>query len=238
MENQNKYLLLARRARAEDNAEDAAKYYDMVRTEDPDNAEAKFFYSYYRMFSDTKGHAYGNFVSLCNGVAHTIEMVMASDDSDEDKKSFIEIVFICIREAMLSAWRADLDIHGGNLTGLHSTYFETIKTIAEMHANSYGENEYFMAEVYDAQSNLLHIPSKLYDLADEIETKYPSNSELMETAVKIWKKGIDLHQEYQYFPWDEKEKSRNADVAKYAAKIRKYEQTYVTPKKAGCIKFV
>ena len=38
--------------------EEYKKYYDMVRTEDPDNVEAKFFYSYYRMFSDTQGHAY------------------------------------------------------------------------------------------------------------------------------------------------------------------------------------
>ena len=48
MEAQNKYLVLARRAREEGNAEDARRYYDILRTEDPDNAEAKFFYSYYR----------------------------------------------------------------------------------------------------------------------------------------------------------------------------------------------
>ena len=43
----SKYLKLARTAREEDNSEDAKRYYDMVRTEDPENGEAKFFYAYY-----------------------------------------------------------------------------------------------------------------------------------------------------------------------------------------------
>ena len=37
MENTEKYLTLARRAREDDNVEDARKFYDMVRTENPDD---------------------------------------------------------------------------------------------------------------------------------------------------------------------------------------------------------
>ena len=45
MEN-NKYLILARQARAEGNSEDAKTYYNKVREENPEDGEAKFFYAF------------------------------------------------------------------------------------------------------------------------------------------------------------------------------------------------
>ncbi len=111
--NQNKYLLLARRAIEEVNAEDSAKYYDMVRAEDPDNAEAIFFCSYYRIFNDTTDNAYENFLSLCNRVSRTIEGVMKSCDNDEERKTLINSILGCIVEACSFAVSENTDISGG-----------------------------------------------------------------------------------------------------------------------------
>ncbi len=46
-----KNLKLARTARAENNSDDAKRFYDLVRIEEPDNCEAKFFYAYYNLMS-------------------------------------------------------------------------------------------------------------------------------------------------------------------------------------------
>lgn len=44
----NNYYTLARRARDNNNAPDAAKYYDLIRAENPDDWEASFFSVYYQ----------------------------------------------------------------------------------------------------------------------------------------------------------------------------------------------
>ncbi len=41
-----KYLKLARQARRENNAEDAKRFYDIIRVENPDDGEAKYFYTF------------------------------------------------------------------------------------------------------------------------------------------------------------------------------------------------
>ena len=45
----NKLLILATRARKEDNTEDAKKYYEMAMIEDPNNWESAFYAAYYRL---------------------------------------------------------------------------------------------------------------------------------------------------------------------------------------------
>lgn len=62
MNERNKYLKPARTAREEDNTEDAKKYYDMVRTDDPENGEAKFFYAYYSLYEGKNGEIPQNFL--------------------------------------------------------------------------------------------------------------------------------------------------------------------------------
>ena len=141
MENQNKYLLLARRAREEDNAEDAKKYYDMVRTEDPDNAEAKFYYSYYRMFSDTQGHAYSNYVDFCKGVKPTISMVIASDDTDSEKKAFLKTMLNCLEDTYSAASSANRNIGGSHSIDIRMLYNDTKETIVSKFLSKYGEDD-------------------------------------------------------------------------------------------------
>ena len=59
-----KYLKLARTARDENNGEDAKKFYDMVRVEDPENGEAKFFYQYYSLYEGKNIEIANRFIKL------------------------------------------------------------------------------------------------------------------------------------------------------------------------------
>ena len=99
MAEQNNYLLLARQARAENNAEDARKYYDMVRTDDPGNPEAKFYYTYYRLLDGKKGEAFNQFVNLGNSLAPTVKLINEYDYSKEDKELLLKDIIACVKSA-------------------------------------------------------------------------------------------------------------------------------------------
>ena len=71
-----------------------------------------------------------------------------------------------------------------------------------------------------------------YTLGDLIETKYSNNEELMNKAVAYWKSSIDIQQKNYKTPIA---KQYNEYPEKYAEKIKKYDPTYVMPKKAGCM---
>lgn len=244
METQNKYLLLARRAREEDNAEDASKYYDMVRTENSENVEAKFFYSYYRMFSDTQGHAYSNFVNFCKGIKSTISMVIASDDSEADKKAFLLTIIECLGVAHKSAVSANSNIGGQNGASIRTTYRETNTEMFSVIMKHYGNDvdmllAYYEFREFEAECNsFTHGHMMKYNLGDEIESKYASEPRLIEFAVKVWKKNIAVQQHAWGTP---AAKECSGYPEKYAEKIKKYDPSYQMPAKTqsqiGCIKF-
>ena len=243
MENQNKYLLLARRAREEDNAEDAKKYYDMVRTEDPDNVEAKFFYSYYRMFSDTQGHAYNNYINFCKGIKSTVSMVMDSNDSEAEKKTFLLTIINCLEETRASAHSANKNIGGNNGSSITSTYRTTMSELFSAIMSKYGNDVdillvYYEFKEFETRFDFMHSHMLKYKLGDEIESKYSSEPKLMEFALKVWKDNI-AKQQYEWGTSAAKECPGYPE--KYAEKIKKYDPDYqmpaVTRSQVGCIQF-
>ncbi len=232
MENQNKYLLLARRAREEDNAEDAKKYYDIVRTEDPDNAEAKFFYSYYHMYSGKVGDAVHNYLSLCKGIDSTLKMIVASESTAEEKKAFIKAILNCTMKAYDTAESAYYKVNTGSIVEIRSAYDKAVKTTIGTYTDNFGEDE----ELFETNINikLSKLVTSVYDtpfynLGDEIESKYSSNPELMAKAIDIWKTGIDKGRKMIYIADPSGKAKRDENIAKYGAKIQKYDPTYVVP---------
>lgn len=244
MENQNKYLLLARRAREEDNAEDARKYYDMVRTEDPDNVEAKFFYSYYRMFSDTQGHAFSNFVNFCKGIKSTVAMVIGSADSEAEKKAFLLTIINCLKVAYDSAISANNNIGGSNGREIVSTYHAANTEMYPAILAKYGNDTDFLLAYYEfkvfeiERINYMHSHMLKYELGDEIESKYSSEPKLMAFALEMWK---DIIAKQQYAWGTPQAQECPGYPEKYAEKIKKYDPDYqmpaVTRSQVGCIQF-
>ena len=90
---ENKYLTLARQARAEENTEDAKTYYNKVREEDPTNGEAKYFYAYYALYEGKNIEIPKRFANLCTTVSAAVKLVKESSLSKEEQlKSIDEIV--------------------------------------------------------------------------------------------------------------------------------------------------
>lgn len=238
MADTEKYLKLARLAREEENAEDARKYYDMVRTEDPENAEAKFFYSYYRIMDGTKGEAYNNFVSLCNSISSTLSLLSVSNESDAEKKALLRAMVAYLWEALDVAASAELSVHGpDNNVKIHRTCIAAAESIVAWCEKEYGNDSDALPVKY------LHLKNKAthgmsdyrknaeaaYALGDEIEGAYSSDPALMEIAVDSWKYAIATQLEYRAYFRDK------ARPQRYAEKIQKYNPGYQLPAKSGCM---
>lgn len=204
-----KYLKLARTARAESNTEDAKRYYDMVRTDDPENGEAKFFFAFYALYEGKNGEIPKRFSNLCAGLKSSIELVKDSDSDESEKINTIgEILDAFIPEA----WSLNRYMNNKNReTKVGDSY----------------------VKVFDA-SQISSVCKKglatLKDIGDFIASIYSTSPEGMNLAVKAWKEYVSLAQKwYAYAP--------KGDAEIYAAKIQKVDPSYEMPKKAGCISF-
>ncbi len=111
-----KYLTLARRAKSENNSEDAKKYYDMVRTEDPENKEARFFYPYYRLWEATKGEWYRAYIDFCNAGINLIKSLRNED------AALVPELFDAVKTLPASASKVQMDLFK---TGANQTQYNT-----------------------------------------------------------------------------------------------------------------
>lgn len=71
----------------------------------------------------------------------------------------------------------------------------------------------------------------LYAAGNAIEAAYAPDTESMKLAVRLWKDGVKLHQQFYSYTYS------GNKAEDYVAKIQTVEPDYVMPKKAGCISF-
>ena len=204
-----KYLRLARTARAESNTEDAKRYYDMVRTDDPENGEAKFFFAFYALYEGKNGEIPKRFSNLCVGLKSSIKLVKDSDSDESEKLSTIgEILDAFIPES----WSLNRYMNNKN------------------RETKVGDSYVRVFEASQISSVCKEGLATLKDIGDFISSIYSTSPEGMNLAVKAWKEYVSLAQKwYAYAP--------KGDAEIYAAKIQKVDPSYEMPKKAGCISF-
>ncbi len=208
MEN-NKYLILARQARAEDNSEDAKTYYNKVREENPEDGEAKFFYTYYALYEGTVGEIPHRFGNVCQAISSSIKMVKNSNAPvAEQYKIITELANAFIPMTWSLNRYMNLKNRETKIGDSYVKVFETSTISASCKRGMFA----------------------LRDLGDEIESIYDGDDGAMAIAVAAWKEYVSLAQKwYAYAPKGE------AEV--YAEKIKKVDPSYEMPKKAGCISF-
>lgn len=205
----SKYLKLARTAREEENAEDAKKYYDMVRTDEPENGEAKFFYAYYSLYEGKNGEIPKRFSNLCGGLQSSIKMVQESNYGDEEKMAVLNAIFDSF---IPTAWSMNRYMNQKN----HET------KVGDSYVKVFANSQITSVSKEGMQA--------LKELGDYAESLFNASPEGMALAVKAWKEYVVLAQ--KWYAWAPK-----GDAEAYAAKIQKIEPSYEPPKKAGCISF-
>lgn len=82
---ENKFLKAARTARKENNVDDAKRYYETVKMDDPNNAEAKFFYEIYRLWASKQGEWHNIFISLRQVTPASIRLLSESEMPSSEK---------------------------------------------------------------------------------------------------------------------------------------------------------
>ena len=207
MDENNKYLRLAREARTEENSEDAKKYYDMVRIDDPENGEAKFFYAYYCLYEGKNIEIANRFSNLCKVLETSIKKVAESEESSSEK---LKIVSDIVDAFVPETW--NLNRYMNHLTvGSGSDRSRVLS------------NDQIVSVCKNGMQGC-------YNLGDAIEKAFSGDGEAMKLAVKAWKEGVSLQQ--KWYAYGDK-----TAPERYAAKIKLVEPSYEMPKKAGCISF-
>jgi hypothetical protein len=209
MMEESKNLRLARQARAENNTEDAKTFYNKVREEDPENGEAKYFYAYYSMYEGKNGEIPTKFANLCKTLTSSINFIMESAVSKEEKiQSISEIVNSFVPET----WSLNRYMNSKNReTKVGDSYVKVFD---------------FSAITSVCKNGMASIK----ELGDKVEKLFIADAECQKLAVIAWKEYVSLSQ--KWYSWAVK-----GDAEIYAEKIKKIEPSYEMPKKAGCISF-
>lgn len=203
----NKYLKLAREARKEGNSEDAKKYYEMVKIDDPDNGEAKFFYAYYALYEGKNMEIASRFVNLCKVLESSVSKVVSSSESSEEKYNIISDI---VDSFVPETW--NLNRYMNKLTVGSGSDQERVLSNSDI--------------VTVSRSGM----DACFQLGDIIEKYFSGDNKMMALSCKAWKEGIALQQKWYAY-------GVKGRPEQYAAKIVKYDPSYVMPKKAGCISF-
>ncbi len=204
-----KYLKLARQAKAENNTEDAKIYYNKVREEDPENGEAKFFYAFYALYEGTNKELYSRFSNLCKILPSSIKMIEESSLSKEEKLNSIEeIVNAFVPE----------------------TWAENKYMNAKNRETKVGDSYVKVFDFNIIKSCCVTGMKALKDLGDQLEKIYVADPECKRLAVVAWKEYVSLSQKWYAY-------AIKGDAEIYAEKIKKVDPSYEIPKKAGCISF-
>ena len=193
-EETEKLLILARRAREDNNSENAEKYYGMVLQEDPNNWEAAFFQVYYQSIQcrimDISSAAY----SVANNIDSTMKLIAEIQDEEEKNKALKTVIIYSQHIAsLLSGGAYNHYSQNSSVDGASSECGErvvAVKTIHEMLENSlknYFDKEddnllavqeteisYISDYPYRRFFNANYLTAEITRLADEIKAKDPS----------------------------------------------------------------
>ena len=206
---------LARQAKASNDSENAAKYYDMIKQEDPDSWEATFYNVYYRAMQTKIAFIASAANSITNSFGVVFALIKKESDASERKFAVTDVLLRVTsigsifesnaRSTFKSSWD-DMFLTGGNSANICMNYFK------EYHSRS------------EAVFNMLFM------LAATIERDYSDNKDMMDLAVIAWKDGIQYWVN-DYLMFDDAAYNKNLAETQYAAKVRQYsDSSYSIPK--------
>ena len=192
---------LARRAKDENNSENAQKYYEMIVIEDPSSWEANFYSVYYQSMGCKIAGIQTAAIRVNNCEENVLNLIKTNLSEEEQKKAVEEISV--------------------NLIIISTMLFNAAK-------NHYDGIGYQIKANYTQEflNNGCAARDILYNYGDLV-IKHFGESFGETVAVPCWKLGIDQHCKMMtHFAQKEQNKSI---IESYGEKIRKYEQGYITP---------
>lgn len=204
---ESNYLKLARDARKEGNSEDAKRYYNLVREEDPQNCEAKYFYAYYSVYAGKNGELSKNFSNLCTVVLSTIKLLNESSLSTEEKLFVAQQI---VESFCPETWSLNSYMNRKNReTKVGDSYVRVFDSTV----------------ITTCIKNGMKTLKALGDSVDSLFGNDPSGKKI---AAIAWKEYVSLSQKWYAH-------AVKGDAELYTEKIKSVDPAYEMPKKAGCI---
>lgn len=195
--------VLARQAKESNDAENAVKYYDLIKQEDPSSWEACFYNVYFRaaqtriMFIESAAN------SIKNCLGTVFGLIKNSSDSDDEKSAHIaevslRVILICTllesssKSALVKSWC--------NTTNNSNIALDYVK-------------------------RALATADAFFACGDLIERDYKTDTTMITVACNLWKSGIDIWKT-SYAVYDNHATRYVIMKNSYVAKIQKYQSNY------------
>lgn len=196
---------IARRAKDDNNGENAAKYYDMVLMKDPTSWEASFYVVYFKAMECKIAQIESAAISVSNCIDTVLKLIKDNVSGHaEQVKAYTEVsTRVMIISSMLFK-SAGTHYHGID-PKLHERYTQ----------------EYI--------NNAFASFRCVYCLGNNLDLLFGSDSEANKLAVAAWKQGIGWHKRIICILQDQDKEGNINEINSYVAKIKKYETTYQAP---------
>lgn len=192
---------IARRAKDENNSENAAKYYDMILVRDPTSWEATFFVVYFQAMQCKISEIRSAAVSVSNCESSVFNLIKDHVPSDE------QVVAVCEVALRSQSIATELAI------AAKKHYDNMDASIRNDHTAEY-------------KGRILAARTLALTCGDAIDDIFDDTPELARIAADVWKVGLQIHELY-LSSMDTKEKIQlRRDMLPYVDCIEKYDPAF------------
>ena len=204
---ENLYMI-ARRAKDDNNAENASKYYDMILVRDPSSWEAAFFLVYFKAMECKIAGIQSAAYSVMNCEESVFSLIKNNVAANEQANAVFEVVRRCSMIANMLA------------NGAENHYAEIDPSIMDKYTQE------FIDRVWAARDIM-------YTCGNLVEKMFGNNTEIVKYAASAWKSGIMIHE--KILPYLADKESNNNTINYYLNNIGKYDREYVYRKKKAAL---
>lgn len=190
---------IARRAKDDNNGENAAKYYDMILVKDPTSWEAAFYVVYFKAMECKIAQIRSAAISVSNCLDSVLSLIKNQVSQDEQLTAVNEIVHRSSRIAHMLT------------NGAKSHYDGISSNIKHNYTQEYISNASAARDI-------------MYNCGTYIDRIFGDNPKIGKVAVEAWKDGVELHK--QLLPYLADKASNEAMMISYAKKAGKYNPAY------------
>lgn len=194
---------IARRAKDDNNGENAAKYYDMILVKDPTSWEAAFYVVYFKAMECKIAQIKSAAISVSNCEDSVLFLIKNHVPESEQLAAVKEIVYRSSRIAHMLA------------NGAKSHYDGINSDIQYNYTQEYVDNASAAKDI-------------LYTCGTQIDRIFGDDPQIGKLAAEAWKDGIEIHK--QLLPYFANQDIHNQIIDSYTQKCGKYIPDYLKKK--------
>lgn len=198
---------IARRAKDDNNAENAAKYYDLILIKDPSSWEAAFYVVYFKAMECKIAQIQSAGTSVSNCIDTVLKLIKDNvSEPDKQRDAYFEVATSVISIANM-------------LFNAAEKHYKDIQT----------EIRYKYTQEWI--SNSFAAINCVYTLGDNLDLLFGNEPDANKLSLMAWEAGVSWH---RTIIGNLSNKDVNRDIInRYIEKIKKYDTSYNAPEESG-----